>query len=28
VNCANARGTDDCPRDIPRVAAAPAPATP
>jgi hypothetical protein len=28
VNCANARGTSDCPRDIPRVAAAPAPATP
>lgn len=28
VNCANARGTSDCPRDIPRAAAAPAPATP
>ncbi len=28
VNCANARGTDDCPRDIPRAPAAPAPAAP
>lgn len=28
VNCANARGTSDCPRDIPRVVAAPAPAAP
>jgi len=30
VNCANARGTSDCPRDIPRAPApaAPAPATP
>lgn len=28
VNCANARGADDCPRDIPRVGAAPAPAAP
>lgn len=28
VNCANARGADDCPRIVPRAAAAPAPATP
>jgi len=28
VNCANARGQDDCPRVVPVVEAAPAPATP
>ncbi|MBX9746183.1 MAG: hypothetical protein K2X34_04730 [Hyphomonadaceae bacterium] len=28
VNCANARGEDDCPREVPVVEAAPAPAAP